>query len=656
MLERLALRRQAESMRGAFCRLHGLDLRLCLPVVRKFAACLVLGAAVAAASAFPHGLGSAQAADADATALLDVALLKPGAKGYGLTVFSGTEPERFEVEVIGVLKTFLPNQDLILIKTRHPRLDVVKVVGGMSGSPIFIDGKLVGAYAYGWQFGVESVAGVTPIKGMLEELRRPIPPEYLLPLRSPGMRLAWRGGSGRPAAVAEVQGPGDYDVRAHVREIAAHMAPAGAESLASGPVPVGTPLMVSGVGETTLHALRDLVSPLGLEVLQGGGAGGVDSTAPTRYVDGGAIGVQIVRGDIAATAIGTVTHVMGDRLIAFGHPMMQAGVTRLPTCVAKIQWVMASMLRSFKVGMPVRPLGSLINDRQAAIVVDSKIEPPVIPVRLSVTGVPGAPHPNWSMEVAHERFMTPTFVAIAIGNAIDATTREHRDVSWHAYTTIGVRGHGLLTLHDFGVSSGGTPDAGTILGSRAVRSVGTLLNNPWEPVTIENVETKLDIRFVRDLLTLRGAEPLETEVDAGRRARIRLHLVPYAGPEQIRVVEVDIPRELAGEWVEIEIAAGHQTAPDVAKPENLRELIANLPKQSMPPDVLVTAVKVGGQAVAFKGQVASRLPPGAIDTLRSASSTVAPEPIPSYVRTVIPLNHFVSGKDSVKIHVRNVLR
>src|SRR5258708_14056101 len=101
--------------------------------------------------------------------------IKEGMKGYGLTVFSGTTPEKFGVEVIDVLQNFRPHQELILVKTIHPRLDIAKVVAGMSGSPIYLEGKMAGAYAYGWTFGSEPVAGVTPIRLMLDEMDRPLP-------------------------------------------------------------------------------------------------------------------------------------------------------------------------------------------------------------------------------------------------------------------------------------------------------------------------------------------------------------------------------------------------------------------------------------------------------------------------------------------------
>lgn len=586
---------------------------------------------------------------------MDVHQLKAGDKGYGLTVFSGTEPERFDVEVIGVLDNFLPHQDLVLVKTNHPRLQVAKVVAGMSGSPVYIGGKMIGAYAYGWQFGEESVAGVTPISSMLDELKRPIPPELLAPLPSaqPSRdRNARRfESSGHRFAGA----PLTYDLAEHSKQIASRTV-ATSTSNGTNPTPVVTPLMIGGLSESSLKLVRDNLSPLGLEPIQGGGSGRPEPSAPTRFVDGGAIGVELIRGDISATGIGTVTRVEGNRVLAFGHPMMSSGVSRLPTAIAKVHWILASKMRSFKIGSSVRPLGSLVNDRQAAIVVHPDVPAPMIPFTLDIRGSEGAPHPKWTMELAHEKFMAPMFLAVAMGNALEATASERRDVSWHAYTTIKVRGRGSITMHDYGVAVGGMPSAGEFMRSEAVSAVGELLSNPWEPVEIESVSTRMDLRFARDLFQLRGAVPVEPEIDAGRKARIRVQLIPYSGPAQWRTVEVDIPRELAGKTIEVQLMPGHEDAPPVARPENIRDLMAVLPRLSYPPDVLIGAVRVGGHGVAHAGQVATRLPPGALDTLRSQSSSLAPEPVPSFARTIIPLGKFVVGSTSVRIHVRDVLR
>jgi hypothetical protein len=581
--------------------------------------------------------------------------VKAGMKGYGLTVFRGTDPERFDVEVLGTIRQFRPHQDLILIRTSHPRLEVAKVVAGMSGSPIFINGRMIGAYAYGWQFGAEPIAGVTPIQSMLDEMARPLPVMRPIPVASMTT-------DGAPAgAISDVQGTtfagaaGTYDLRDHARQLGTNASPA--DGAQNGKLSaVATPLLLGGMSDGAAKTARELFEPLGLEPLQAGGAGGTDADAPPRYVDGGAIAVQLVRGDVSAMGLGTVTRVDGDKLVAFGHPMLNAGVSALPTAVARVLWVLASQARSFKLGEPARPLGSLVNDRQAAIVVDAKAPAPVFPATVEIDGVDGAPHKTWSFTIAHEKFMSPSFVALAVGSAIESTTAERRDVSWRAWTDISVTGLGNIRVEDAGVAVGGTPDAEEWTHSRAVRAVGALLNNPWQPVRIDKLTTKVAVRFARDSYRLRGVDALADVLDAGQPARLRLHLVPFAGPEELRVIEVPIPRELAGKDVDIELAPGYAEVPELPSPERLADLAANLPRQSFPVDSIVASIKMPEHGVAFNGQVAGRLPPGALDILRPASDTMAPEPFISYVRRAIPIHRLLEGKDHVRVRIRSVLR
>ncbi len=580
--------------------------------------------------------------------IMPVSEVKPGMKGYGLTVFRGTEPERFDVEVIDVLTRFRPNQDLILVKTSHPRLEVARVVAGMSGSPVYLDGKMVGAYAYGWQFPSEAVAGVTPIQSMLDELARPLPP-MLGPTPLPSVRAS--AAAREPDTQRYAGDVGAYDLRSHARQLA-QASPALAGGRA---VPASTPLLLGGCSDGTLRLARDLFEPLGLDPVQGGGAGTGAIDASARYVDGGAIGVQMVSGDMSAMGTGTVTRVQGNRLVAFGHPMMNGGVSALPTAVARVVWVMATQSRSFKMAESVRPLGALVNDRPTAIVVDDRAKAPTFPVEVHIAGVDGAPHPDWSFRVAHDKFMGPSFVSMAIGNAFDTTTSERRDVTWHARTAITVRGHGTVTVDDVGVSVGGTPDVQDWAHARAVRAVGALLNNPWEDVVVEKVDARISVRFARDMVHLRGAEVLADVVDAGQPARVRLHLVPWAGREETLDVEVPLPPELAGREVEIELAPGWAEAPELPTPDRLDDLLANLPRGAYEPDTLVASIRLPEQGVAFRGHVASRLPPGAFDALRPAHDSRAPEPFVSYLRTSLPLHRLLDGKDRVRLRVRPVL-
>ncbi len=588
---------------------------------------------------------------------MPVSEIRPGMKGYGLTVFEGTEPSRFEVEVIDVLSNFRPRQDLILVKTKHPRLEVAKVVAGMSGSPVYLNGKMIGAYAYGWTFGEEPVAGVTPIQNMVEELVRPLP-DFINGWPLGSKRAAKPRSSSRrvDASATSYRGePGRYHVREHSAQLALRQSnrPEGGPTLAR----ASTPLLMGGMTNSSVDLAQELFAGAGFEPLQaGGGSAAPDPNAPRRYVDGGAIGVEMIRGDMSAMGLGTVTRVEGDRLVAFGHPMMQAGVTALPTAVGRVVWFLASKMRSFKIGMPVRSVGALVNDRTASIVVSHSAEAPVIPVSLKIRGIAGMEESQWDFELAHEKFMAPSFLAVAVGNALQAIAAERQDVSWSARSTIEVRGHGKLVIDDYGVAVGGTPDAQQFVDSNLVGAVGSLMNNPWEPLFIERASTTIELVYARNILRLKGAEVLEPEVDAGSSARIRLTLLPFDGPEITRVVELPIPAHLAGRELSVTITPGYMEARDVATPDNVDELIRNLQDPTYPPQSAVFSYSAGDGAVAFKGLVATDLPPGALDMLAPTSNSLAPRTFGAEVRYVTHLPAYMIGQQKVSLKVKAILR
>jgi hypothetical protein len=626
------------------------------------------------------GKGSAQADGVVSRPdILAVKDLKRGMKGYGLTVFEGMKPERFEVEIIDVLQNFRPRHELILIKTKHPRLEVANVVAGMSGSPIFIEGKMVGAYAYGWTFGKEPVAGVTPIRTMLEDLERPLPKEIdgwpLQPLPraqktaaatgqtgslgprhagrvafTPRARQAWVSAANRYRGELA-----HYDLKKHAAQLKKLRGNLGSSSAGS-IAPVATPLLVGGLTPGSIKLAKELLEPMGLEPLQAGGGAELDPAAPMRYENGGAVGVQMIRGDMSAMGLGTVTRVEGDKVLAFGHPMNQSGVTALPTAIGKVLWFLASEMRSFKIGMAARPMGALVNDRQASIVLSHTAQAPVIPVTMRIKGLDGPVHTNWKFDVAHEKFMTPSFLAIAFGSALQAVASEKMDVSWTAKSRLKIKGHGEIVLEDFGVSVGATPEAGDFIRSNLVRAAGALLNSPWEPVILERADMEIELRFAREILRLRGAELLEPEIDAGEPARIRLTLVPYAGPTVTRVITVPIPRHLAGQTVSLEISPGYTENKEKADPESLGELVRNLEDTTFPPQSILVSFNAGSAAVAFKGHVVKNLPPGALDAIRPTTSSIAPDAFQTDERVIVPLGKYMTGTDRVSVVVRPVLR
>ncbi len=593
---------------------------------------------------------------------IGVGEIKEGMKGYGLTVFKGTVPERFDVEVIGVLHHFRPGQELIVIKTPNPRLDIVKTVRGMSGSPIYLDGRLAGAYSYSLSsFEVEPVAGVTPIDLMLTELRRPIPAgfwplERAVPL--PGGKPAAAPAPRQPhASLTTFDGaPGTYDLVEHARQLATRLGPP--PGAARSMIPAATPLMMAGLTDRAIEALRKLFEPLGLEPLQGGGGGAApDPDAPRHFVAGGGLGVEMARGDVSIMGLGTATYVDGSGKVAgFGHPMLNGGDEAIPTCIGRVLWVNASAQASHKVGECARPLGTLIQDRQTAIILDENIVAGTVPIDVDIAGVPGAPRTHWHAELTDDQFMAPGLAAAVLGSVIEATTSERRDLSWKLTSKVTVAGHGTVDLEDVGLASGGSPDTGDWFRSKVVNTLGDVLNNPWEHARVEKIEARFEVKYAKDMWRLRGVELLDPVVDAGGKARLRLHLLAQHGPEVTRVVETTMPQELAGKDVEVEVVPGYDVAPELAPPENLDELLANEPRQTVDPRSVVVQFRVPSQGIAYRGRVTQRLPAFALDALRPQSSDVGPEAFQSWSRTVVPVDLYVEGKDKVKVKVRSVVR
>jgi len=629
------------------------------PILLGLASGILLSAAI--------GYGVAQAVPKrnDVMPLSDV---KTGMKGYGLTVMKGTTPEKFDVEVIGVLKGFRPNQDLILVKTpNHPRLDIAHTVAGMSGSPIYLEGKMIGAYAYGWTFGAEPIAGVTPIQNMIDDLEKPIPPLFkprtnLFPANKGPRKLGTtvemspspRNLAGLFDATSS-KATFTYDLEAHGKQLAVRSAKdrGGSSTLAA----ASTPVLIGGMSPAALHVAESFLSPLGLEPLQAGGSGNTKTAAadaPTGFVDGGAIGVQYVRGDLSMMGLGTVTRVEGDKLVAFGHPMQGGGASDMPTAVAKVHWILASTNRSFKIGEAVRNMGTMVNDRQASIVVDSKRTPSMFPVSVKIEGVDGPVKTQWDSEVSHDPFIAPMLTALAIGNPLETTTGERGDTTFRALTTIKVAGYGSIVVKDFGASSGEPISADAFIRSRVTRTLGMLLNNPWEEVRIESVQTTVKVTFSRELSLIRGTQPIESEIEAGQPVKIRMELVPFLGKTETRVIEVPIPANYEGEEVDIELAPGYEIERPRAAFESVADIVAGLNDPTFPEESIVATVRLRGEnGAAFRGNVAGRLPPGALDVLKTSASSIGPETFGSVQQTSHPMKRFIVGRDRVRVKIRN---
>jgi hypothetical protein len=593
---------------------------------------------------------------------IDVSEITRGMRGYGLTVFQGTQPERFEVEVIDVLHNFRPDMDLILVRTEHPILEHARTVAGMSGSPIYLDDRLAGAYAYGWPFGLDPVAGVTPIASMFAEMRRPVRPDSfpgadrLTPLPRRQSQAPRRGPPpARLAGLSPYLGDAPRGAFAPLEEHARrHRTPA--NSGPRGMVAAATPVMLGGMSDRVANLLAERLEPFGLVALQAGGSSTAPSSGtPPRFVNGGAIAVQLIRGDMSATPIGTVTHVGAQRTVAFGHPMMNAGEVGLPTGTARVLHILASESRSFKLAEGGEPLGTLIQDRQPAIVIDTNLQAETIPVRIRIGGVPGAPKTEWNVEVAAHRVLTPVLVFSAIANALETTASDQTDVMYTARSLVEIDGHAPITMEDVGYMAAGPNDPGTISRLRLFDLMEVAYGNPFVETRVRRVEVNIDVRFERDVYEIVDASIPADEVDPGSRVNVHIRLRRRGEPDRVRIFPVEVPDRLAGETVALSIMSASRVNLEQPQPRNIDDLV-RIVERRLPSTSLAISLKLPSRGLTFAGHVVRGLPASALDNLSMVNDTENSRPFVTYDRQLHDMGSVLYGSASLTLRVRETPR
>jgi hypothetical protein len=563
--------------------------------------------------------------------------------GYGLTVFSGTKPQRFNVRVVGVLRHFLPKQDIILIRAEDERLTHTGIAAGMSGSPIFLEGKLAGALAYGWSFAKDPLAGVTPIESMLAEMRRP---------RRGREHVAM-------AALGRSRGTLDDALEEHDQGRAARGL---ARLLALPPLPetrdarmvrAAVPLSVAGLSPDAVTALTEALAPFHITPVQAGGTarpGAAASQGSERFEPGGAIAVELIRGDISAAGTGTVTYTEGSKVVGFGHPMFNIGEAYFPVATAEILTFMPSLSQSFKLSAPLQTIGTLVQDRQACIVAETAERAEMVPVRISVSG-PGRSDQVFSTEVARHRFLTPLLASSVATSAAQSAAQDVADAVIQVRSRVGLRGFAPLERTDFLFSPEGLSPRSLMLSS-GLKQVQELLFNPFAPARIDGIDLSIHVDYRADVAQITGVSLASHELDPGTRPSLYVTLRPYNGQAYVRAVPFDVPETMAGQTLKIEASAGNLARPDLAPPESLGDLVANL-RKGYPARALVVTLTTPDEGVILRGQLVPSLPASIIATLRPGASTLRADPYKRVTRFTVDMAGVIQGKQELTVRVRD---
>lgn len=339
--------------------------------------------------------------------------IAPGMKGYGFSdLGDGKGVQRFEVEIVGLLKSYAPKQDLILARVTGTTLEKTGIIAGMSGSPIYVDGRLVGALAYGWPFSREPICGITPIQSMLDIRKAPAAPPVPI-----------GGAATRAAAFVSA-----FRDRSFATPFSALLSPLKAQPAGAGPLPLPLPVSLSGTllpgsvfGEVA-DAAGWLVTPSGASATSAGKAP-PPPPPPPSLEPGSAVAAVLLSGDMVLSATGTVTWVDGNSVLAFGHPFLSMGPVDMPMASAEVLTVLPSLYRSFKFASSGPVLGSVSQDRSTGILGSFGGAPKMVPVTIRMKS-DDLPTQTFRFEVVHNAMLTPILLAVAVDNVL--TTLEKR--------------------------------------------------------------------------------------------------------------------------------------------------------------------------------------------------------------------------------------
>jgi len=560
--------------------------------------------------------------------------IRAGMRGTGRTVFAGAEPEAFGATILGVLRNAGgPQRHLILARLEGGPLAKTGVLAGMSGSPVYVDGRLVGAVAFAvGSFATEPIAGITPVGEMreatLEALRprrRGLPVPLAPPFADAAVRSALRTLVGRVRPFAERAD--DIDVVTAVRPGASLERDVGTRLR-----PIATPLAFAGF-DPSVRALADsLLGDAGFATVVGGtdppGARRVDQAAsPAGTLQAGdALGVELVAGDFSVGATGTVTEVDGDRVYAFGHPLFTLGPVSLPMTRAYVHALLPSLASSSKLATTGETIGTITEDRATAVAGLLGPGPSMIPVRIALDQGGGSRR-EFRFRVARDEAFTPLLIYVTVANVLTSFERQTGPLVLAVRGTLAIAGKQPVHLDE--AFTGESPAAAA---TAAIAGPVTLLAaNDVEPVDVESIDVEVSSAERTASWVLERAWLDDPRPRAGRTVALKVALRPYRGDPVVHTIPIDIPAH-APDRLTIQVIDGAQLARnderDARWPQALRGADAIIAALNRAPrsNSLYIRLLAPSAGVVVGGAKLPALPPSALavyDADRNGNSITA---------------------------------
>src|SRR5262245_54392182 len=563
--------------------------------------------------------------------IMTVDEVRPGMKGVAYTVFQGTQPEAMQVEVLGVLKNMLgPKSDLILVRLRGEKPEFTGVVAGMSGSPVYVDGKMLGAISYRiGSFSKEPIAGVTPIAQMLQinEL------DQSVPAQDPVF-------TAKPAGVEKTSSPGISG---------------GLESYAQFLQPIDAPFVFNGFSEAALKQFTPQFAAAGIVPVMGAGSAS-DAKQPEPLVPGSAVSAVLVRGDMDVAATCTVTYLDQDRLLACGHPLTQFGMVEMPMTKATVVATLASPLNAFKIVNTTEPVGAFVQDRHTGILGRFNREPQMIPVTLSIHG--GNEPKEFHFEVLNNPKLTPLMMTATVFNALMGMNQYGEETTYRMNGRIHVNGYPDVRLNNMFSPVDNAPTAFAVA-SALGDHFGRIYDNPFEAPTVSGVSLEFDLERDRHSAVLENARTDVTEARPGDEITIEAVLRPYRGERIVRRIPVRVPTSVPKGTLRILVSDAEtldrtrRTNPAAARRLDLHSTIELLNKEHLNDHLYVSLLEANPQAT-VEDKVMPAVPLSVMNVMEGMRAT---QEMVVYSESAVnesstPVGYVVSGSQVISLTIK----
>ncbi len=589
----------------------------------------------------------------DPTRHMLVSEVKPGMKGYGLSVFTGTRIDRFDVEVISVLHNFTPKQDVVLIRAAGANLEHTGAIAGMSGSPIYLNddqgrSRLIGAFAYGWPMVKDPVAGVQPIQYMLD-----------MPIQDAAKAQAsadLSASGGRWSALSAIT-----SARRQMRHLL-EPDPAAPGNASAQMASLMIPMSITGLSETQIRPLSRLLAPMHIMPLQagGGGGGGGGNDAPGKLEPGSVMAVPLLSGDIDMTAVGTCTEVLGERVYGFGHPFTGEGAVAMPLCSGQINGVIANLATSFKLGASSGNLGTLLTDQTSGVAGRVGDPPPTAPITLRIRYADGSLDQTYHFQaVIHPQF-TPLLASMAVTGSVSAA-RQLPHLNTLSYKVRVAFADGReLKLANLVANA----DAMSFL-TEIAAPLTAVSDNPYSRVLARSIDGEIEVSN-----SVRAAEIVSAGVPhqayrQGETIRLNARIRPFRGIETTQELELPIPEDLADGLYQLVVSDVSRYVSDERTGEAYRFSASNLDEvftatnelSALRGDAIYLRLIASGpqQGVAVGRTALPKLPPSQRRLLTSSGRAQITPYTPSLTRTV-PVQWVMTGATDLPIQISRDLR